>query len=230
MATRKVGVGSGQQDSHFPGLDVVFAHLAKWRPLPGYSVERRIDLLLSPYLPRFLSSQMANAPVTLFSAEFPIPKRLVGGDRTDRRHVSADFLCLRRGVAPAWLLVELKTDAGSRREVQDRAYEALSRLRRPMSELLDAILAAKKGTQHAAAYARLVRNVRREKVDPIELCYVEPGDRRRGGAADRGSGPWHFGLGELAHSLDLPGDPLWRHLQRTLRAVARSEKGRRARG
>lgn len=216
-------------------LQKVFDNLAKWRPLPGYSVERRLDLLLSPYLPAFLSAQM-KAPVELVAAEFPIPKRSAGGPEDDNQHVAADFLCLRRSDPPAWILVELKTDAGSRRGEQDRAYRAVASREMAVSRLLEDLKTAKAKSKQQAGYSKVYWKVKRtdSSTQAIEICYVEPrgagSPKRKRSEAVAGSTlkltTWSFGLGELARSIDPQGDPLGLLVQKFLRGVARSDKAR----
>jgi hypothetical protein len=217
------------------GLQQIFDNLTEWRPLPGYSVERRLDLLLSPYLPRFLSAQMG-APVEVVAAEFPIPKRSAGGATDDNLHISADFLCLRRSDPPAWILVELKTDAGSRRGEQDRAYRLAAGREDAMGRLLKDLQAAKSSSKHWPGYSKLIWKVKRtdSRTQEVELCYIEPRPggrtgRKRTEALDGGGSKlttWSLGLGQLASAIDPQGDPLGALLQPFLRGLARSDKAR----
>jgi hypothetical protein len=225
-------------------LDTAIANLRSWRALPGYSVERRIDWLLSPYLPAFLSRAMG-APVRIVLAEFPIPRRSAGFDPKDRLHLSADFLCLREGKDPAWLLVELKTDSGSRSKNQDRAYRAAAGRKGAMSRLLVDLEDAK-SVQKAdrvqkpkqdflPGYSKVYWTVKRagSTAAPIELCYVEPRGKGSPKRTSTAQGPelpvtiWSLGLGELARFVAESGDPLGELLREVLRGVARSDKARR---
>lgn len=218
----------------------VIANLRSWRGLPGYSVERRLDLLLTPFIPGFLSDVMGGK-VELITAEFPLPKVLFQDDDKTRQHISADFLCVRRGREPVWLLVEVKTDAGSKRPKQDEAYRVCAAA--GMTKILDSIRTTKQGTAHEHDYERLIRRVKYQArgADAVEVCYLEPwvGD---GGAGAKGSrcssrlGPtmaaqsdvktWSLGLGRFARHIG-DGHPFARMLQKVLRGIARSEKGRR---
>lgn len=212
------------------GIAEVISNLRKWRALPGYSVERRIDVLLTPYLEEFLSKEM-KAPVELVTAEFPLPKLLFEGAAGKNLHVSADFLCLRGGDEPAWILVELKTDSASRRGDQDRAYRACAT--KEMKDILGAIRSTKRGKKvPVREYRRLIWKVqdaaRARRVERIELCYIEPrkGSERR---AEDGVVTWSLGLRKLTHVVSPPkGDELWPLLVKLLRGIARSDKARRA--
>lgn len=227
-------------------IEQIVANLRRWRALPGYSVERRIDLLLTPYLEGFLTARMG-APVRLVTAEFPIPKKLfpalLEGRDPGNQHLAADFLCVRGAPAPAWILVELKTDLRSRRPIQDLAYAAACAPGSargdahegggtgPMTRLLEALAETKRNGEHAAGYARIANLVRSRgpKLEPIEVCYVQPlvGSRpRRERDVQSGVVTWTFGLAALARHIS-PADPFGRLLQKVLRGIARSDKARR---
>jgi hypothetical protein len=211
----------------------IIQNLRTWRALPGYSVERRIDALLSPYLAAFLGKRM-KADVELVSAEFPLPKRLFEGADGKRQHIAADFLCLRRGASPAWLLVELKTDVASKRTKQDMAYQQCPKA--GMNQVLTTLSDVKKGTVHEQEYEAMARHLRKlaRGVDKIELCYLEPKLGATGGAGNREANPeellktWRFGLREFTDGVEAAdGDAVWPLLSKLLRGIARSEKGRR---
>jgi hypothetical protein len=215
-------------------VSFVIRCLREWARYPGYSVERRIDVLLAPYLGRALGAKM-RAPVTLVAAEFPLPHRLFKGEESTRQHRAAEFLCLRGGDDPAWILVELKTDRRSKSDAQLRAYRAVCS-NWDMPRVLDAILVTKAETNHEAAYRSLVRMVRqtKTKTTKFELCLIEPTStkvksRENGpaGQADAKAREWVVGLREFT-GLVVPerGDILWPALVKLLRGVASSAKGR----
>lgn len=227
-------------------IEQIVANLRRWRALPGYSVERRIDLLLTPYLEGFLTARMG-APVKLVTPEFPIPKKLfpelLDGRAPRNQHIAADFLCLREEPTPAWVLVELKTDLRSRRSIQDLAYRAVCappparsdargrEVRGAMTRLLDALAETKRDGEHAALYHRIARVVRSRgpELEPIEVCYIQPRvgsqPRRERGESPSGVVTWTFGLAALATHIS-PADPFGRLLQQLLRGIARSDKAR----
>ena len=215
-------------------VSFVISCLREWAKYPGYSVERRIDVLLAPYLGQALSERM-RAPVKLVAAEFPLPHRLFQGEEATRQHVAADYLCLRGGDHPAWILVELKTDRKSKKDLQLSAYRAICR-EWDMPGVLDTILATKAKADDSAAYRSLVRKVRRArpKAAKIELCLIEPTSIRVGGQEKRPAGTsdvnvreWVVGLREFTALVKPePGDILWPTLVKLLRGVAASAKGR----
>lgn len=162
-------------------------NLREWRRFPGYSVERRVEVLLSPYLEQALSRRMKSE--VKLAVEFPVPKRLFGGDPSDRLHVAADFLCVRRDPRPAWILVELKADVASKRDEQLSAYRAVCERYR-MVEVPQAIREAKAGTVHERAYAELVALIEAASrgEESVELCCIEPRCVRAGGRCAGGDG------------------------------------------
>lgn len=190
------------------GLGQVFANLSRWRAIPGYQSERRIDALMSPFIGPFLSQYFERRGhgkdrVELVTSEFPLPARLYAADgqsTSSPGNAAADFLALRRGDRPAWILVELKTDLGSRSKEQARRYQKL------------------------ADYTM-------EQV----LCYLQPRvsvpRKPKPGPAQAIAPDWKphytFGLGRLASFLDTVDDELAAHLSKFLRGAARSEKARR---
>jgi hypothetical protein len=220
-------------------VDKLIANLRKWRGLPGYSVERRLDLLLTPFIPGFLGEVMGGE-VELVTAEFPLPKALFDSTDETRKHISADFLCLRRGSPSTWVLVEIKTDASSRRTKQDKAY--CSCAAGGMAKILAAIAEKKKDTEHQREYDALVRRLRSlgRGAESVEICYIEPKSATRPIGADvaprtrsgdswvdatTGVKVWSFGLGRLARHIG-DRDPFARMIQKVLRGIARSDKGR----
>ena len=211
-------------------LEKVFQNLTKWRAQPGYQLERRVDALLSPYLERFLEAQSGKgARVELITAELPVPKAILPGKalrkngKEERGNVLADFLLFRHEPDPAWILLELKTDMGSRTDEEDESYRAL--VGKTMPVLLAVLRKAKKGSPFEADYRRLAWAVRSHlhPKAPVEVHFLQPT-----------RGPKDFGathtIGEFIQSKVGQGDELWDHLVKLLRGVVRSDKGRGAKG
>ncbi len=210
-------------------LDTVFENLTKWRGQPGYQLERRLDVLLSPYLAGFVESRFRKGgKVTLITSEFPIPKSLIsgaGGGKKERAHVSADFLLLRGPPTPAWILLEFKTDMGSRTDREDGNYSAA--VGKTMGELLLHLDAAKASTPFERDYRRQASPVRvharRYPDAKLEVHFLQP----TRGPKDL---PNTHTLSEFIHSEVGEGDALWTHLTKLLRGVVRSDKARRSAG
>jgi hypothetical protein len=123
----------------------IFARLEDWSRFPKYQLERRIDIFLTFFLVPFFQREAqllrgasgVKAEVELVAPEFPLLSQIrdllaarsgtrgpADLSRVDARTVNADYLLYRRSPHPAWLLVELKTDAGSFEKDQLQRYEA----------------------------------------------------------------------------------------------------------
>lgn len=216
-------------------LAEAFSWLQKWRAQPGYQLERRVDALLAPFLAAFLETRFGEgASVELVTSELPIPKGLLavgaGGtpEKPRRDHVSADFLLLRHRPDPAWILLELKTDMGSRDDREDENYRAVAG--KTMRQVLAALRSAKKGTSFAREYGKQAWSVRAHRYPKarIEICYLQPIRRGPEVVVEGDKVTRTFTLRELADSDVGKGDELWKLLQPLLRGVVRSSKGRRS--
>jgi hypothetical protein len=212
----------------------VIALLQKWRAQPGYQLERRVDALLAPFLAAFLEKRFGEgASVELVTSELPIPKSLLakatGGapEKPRRDHVSADFLLLRHRPDPAWILLELKTDMGSRDDREDANYLAVAG--KTMRQVLAALRSAKKGTSFVREYGKQAWAVGAHRYPKarIEICYLQPTRQGPEVVEEGGKVIRTFTLREFADSDVGEGDELWRLLQPLLRGVVRSSKGRR---
>ncbi len=203
-------------------------NLRRWAKQPSYQLERRVDALLSPYLEAFLERRFgAGSLVKLVTSEFPIPKELLlKGEaaqtaKRERRHVSADFLLLQRKPKPRWILLELKTDMGSRKDKEDKNYAAIGGA--TMEVVLNSLEDVKQTSRFKDDYTLLVARVRAlgHGKELIETHYLQP--IRAGGDPSR-----VHTLREFADSRVGEGDELWTLLVKLLRGVVRSEKGRRS--
>jgi hypothetical protein len=213
-------------------VEEVVALLRTWQPLPKYSVERRIDAWLAPFLAPYLQSTRGGE-VRLVASEFPIRKKKQGAHA---RTVNADFLLhrnpdpSRRGDRESWMLLELKTDGGSVRPAQFREYfrtEGEPPERWRMGELLEGIRYVREHTsaEFRAGYGRILRtvaaagNVNAE----VEVLCVGPTRVEHPGVES-------IGLRKLTH-WEPDGEDrraLWAALIPLLRGIAASGKARRS--
>lgn len=212
-------------------VEEVIALLRSWQPLPKYSVERRIDAWLAPFLAPYIQATRGGE-VRLVASEFPIRKKNQG---TNARTVNADFL-LHRTADPSrpddresWILVELKTDGGSVRPKQFAEYFRVdgARLERwRMDELLEGVryVRTRCGEEFRAGYGAVIRNVK-QAGDPkaeVEVVCVGPTASGHPGVAS-------IGLRKMTY-WEPEGDDrraLWSALTPLLRGIAASGKGRR---
>lgn len=106
---------SGDSKNSEISLESVLCLLDKWRHLPAYQLERRIDILFALFLPEVLEKCTGKAINTLLIPEFPVKQK--GSNSSNK----VDFLALQSGdPAERAFLIELKTDMASRRDEQDQ--------------------------------------------------------------------------------------------------------------
>lgn len=152
-------------------LEQLFRHLDRWRHLPNYQLERRADVLFSLYLPELVAQKVGRAICPTIVPELPILCSLVWPERDGMKSVKADYLMIAEDRAEAYL-IELKTDAGSRRDVQDDYLKrACDSSKLSLSTLLDGLIQIAKASQSGPKYASLLRLL---ASDHLRLVNVPP--------------------------------------------------------
>jgi hypothetical protein len=130
----------------------LFDNLDRWRNLPAYQLERRADIFFSIYLPEVLS-QKFGVKVEAVIPEFPIRIGTIH-DRIDvNKSFKVDYLA-RAEDGKTILLVELKTDQGSRRDKQDWYLERAKQV--GMVEILEGLRKIVRATHSKRKYAYLL--------------------------------------------------------------------------
>lgn len=100
----------------------------RWRHLPSYQLERRIDLLLAPLLPGLVQRYVADpqgislSPIVI--PELPVRYSVWKNDVADSLSQKIDYCFLSSPPGHA-ILLELKTDMGSFNTNQDECLRAL---------------------------------------------------------------------------------------------------------
>lgn len=208
--------------------------LADWSKFPKYSLERRIDIFLTPFIEGFIGNRL-NGQARLIAPEFPLPADLriapLQLDETapSARTVNVDYLLhiARGGLGvSAWVFLELKTDASSFDREQLALYECAAR--RTMPVLIRDIEQVQRATaeRHREKYAKLraaVAAVDRIE-DPIEIAYLSPEPRDGFPRSNPGKPPINcFTLGEFAEQRveEIPPEhrDLWPYVRDLLRLV-----------
>jgi hypothetical protein len=231
-------------------LDYSIAHLmnrlTSWSAFPKYSLERRVDIFLTPFLEGFIG-RMLEGEATLVAPEFPLLATLLDNEVPQRdakkwpaHTVNVDYLLhvRRDGARPSWVFVELKTDGGSYRSKQDLTY--WNAIGHEMKELKEHLALVQKASKHKQKYATLrAAFARFEPVanDEIELVYLGPGpkeppphirDARRDD--DRRDRVRYVSLAAFAgqHLDALPAEhrELWPHVRDLLRNIDRAPRVR----
>jgi hypothetical protein len=108
-------------------LEAVFANLDRWRHLPNYQLERRADIFFSVYLRGLMEEVTGVALDEVVIPELPIKRELIWSDLATDKSVKVDYVLFSKDRAKVFF-VELKTDAGSRRDAQDHYLETAKQL------------------------------------------------------------------------------------------------------
>lgn len=155
-------------------LSRVFDHLRAWAALPKYSVERRVDVLLSPFLEEYLGARLAGdsggRPVRLIAPEFPLRHREV-----DFLTVSLDYLLLAENPR-AWIFLELKTDVTSVDDDQCALYTRMQgagvhAMRAIVRDLVEVGLRTK-NLRLATKYRRVLQALHAALLPPADLEHL----------------------------------------------------------
>ncbi len=156
-------------------LRVLLASLVADKQLPKYQFERRIDALLTPFLPRIVERALGGGTASIVVPEFPLKKPGASNQSTNADHL----LVVRDRPASApdcWVLLELKTDSGSYDPQQAGIYrlaqrDGWSRLRADIVAIRNAS-AKKQG--YTSLLHRLDRHAGEDPPDAIEIVYLTP--------------------------------------------------------
>ncbi len=108
-------------------IDRLFALLDGWRHLPAYELERRADIFFALYLRDVVEARMGAPLEEEMIPELPLRVDRVLEGRDSHQSVKVDCALFTTDRSRAFLL-ELKTDAGSRRPTQDAYLQAAREL------------------------------------------------------------------------------------------------------
>lgn len=137
------------------------------KSLPKFQFERRIDAVISQFLPQILSQYYGGSVVHVVP-EFPIKK---DGNNLSR---NADYLLFKRGGIPSdesWIMAELKTDDNS------ISYQQLSLYQTAMKKGMNAMISDIENIRNASAmkskYDELLKRLDKYPPDrPLKVVYV----------------------------------------------------------
>lgn len=101
----------------------LFDRMDAWRHLPSYQLERRSDIFFSLYLTEVLEAKLGFAVRPELVPEFPLRKGTIYPNVQSGDALHLDYLAL-SAAGDRCVLVELKTDDASRRDVQDKYLRA----------------------------------------------------------------------------------------------------------
>ncbi len=165
---------------------------------PKYSLERRVDVFLLPFLEAMLRAKF-DPGARLVAPEFPVlaDLREAGpyatlptsddeesrSPKLSRRTVNVDYLFHLPGPPARWLFVELKTDVRSFDSDQADLY-AIARLR-GMSRLRTDLEFVCRNTRQRRKYETLLDAMpRTSDGEPLKIAYLAPRELERRGIRD----------------------------------------------
>lgn len=173
MAAQRAPVQSAEvlADPYASFLIRLLETMVEDKALPKYQFERRVDTIISLFLPSILKKMYGWRTVAVVP-EFPLKKA------NNNQTTNADHLLFRHrddfhGTADAWVMFELKTDTASCSDEQLSIY--LSALDRGMPQLLRDLDVIAEASTARQKYAALRDRMLRYPADrPIELLYLAP--------------------------------------------------------
>lgn len=167
----------------------IMQRLADWSGFPKYQLERRVDIFLTPFLEAFVGAQLGGT-AKLVAPEFPLLASLrpprqtalpvplpITEEKRKALTVNVDYLLRldRAAQGPAWVFLELKTDARSFDEDQAALYVVARE--RGMSLLLEDVqFVGSRPSAPKAKYATLKASLPTpdQAAAPILVAYLGP--------------------------------------------------------
>ena len=107
-------------------LQTIFRNLERWRHLPAYQLERRADIFFSAYLKGMVEEFTGTELEGQIIPELPVKRDIIWTDKPSNLSVKIDYTLFTKDRRHVYL-VELKTDAASRRDTQDWMYQTICR-------------------------------------------------------------------------------------------------------
>ena len=147
-----------------PSIEDLFDRMDSWRHFPNYQLERRADLFFSLYLPQVIQKKTGHKIKPRFVPEFPVRIGAIYPEKPTDKSFKIDYVTVTDNGERAFL-VELKTDAASRRDSQD--HYLLASKQAGMNNLLDGVLQIFRATNAKRKYACLLEEL--EEMSLIKL-------------------------------------------------------------
>jgi hypothetical protein len=129
-------------------IQKLFNQIDKWRLFPAYQLERRVDVFFSLYLPDILKTKFGHT-ADFIIPEFPVHRGSIYEMVGDHKSVKIDFVSVDQSRNEV-LLIELKTDMRSRRDIQDDYLLKAQKLNIP--DLIEGITQIYKATKQKNKY------------------------------------------------------------------------------
>lgn len=154
--------------------------LRKWKTLPNYRAEPRVDYLISLAFPDLIYD-IYKSNISVIIPELPIRIGNLGRDNDSDKSYKVDYYLLLEDGRN--IFIELKTDLSSRRKKQDDYLKAAKSIK--MSGILDGIVKIYNATTYKLKYKMLIdlliendlitTNFKTcNKCDDIDILYIQP--------------------------------------------------------
>lgn len=149
-------------------IATLFDLLSQWRKLPAYQLERRADIYFALYLEQILATSHPDNQFDLVIPEFPLrlgSLRPGMEKKNENRSVKVDYACFdtENGVC---VLLELKTDEGSVRDIQNSDMLLAKKAR--MGKLLQGLGDLRSKSTSKAKYDHLLGLLQQARLVHIE--------------------------------------------------------------
>lgn len=145
----------------------VFDTLDRWRHLPAYQLERRVDIFFAMYLPHVLKVYLNVEIKKYLIPEFPIKKE------KNNQSYKADYFAISKDGKRAFL-IELKTDMKSRGDTQDKIYRRARD--RGLYRLVKGVISIRYKTEKPKKYDYLLDHL--AKLDLVRVEERKPKNKR----------------------------------------------------
>lgn len=150
-----------------PFVELILRRLMKFKSLPKFQFERRIDAFITMFLPQILSAHFGGE-TELVCPEFPVKKE------DSNQSTNADYLLYQKpegADSGRWILAELKTDEGSVGDGQLSVYR--NALKTGMKTLIESIADIRNASAKREKYDRLIKLLSPYPSDcPLEVVYL----------------------------------------------------------
>jgi hypothetical protein len=137
-------------------IDTVFDLMDTWRHFPSYQLERRADIYFALYLPEVLETKLGVPIHPGLVPEFPVRIGMLYPNKKTHASYKIDYVALSAARDQA-ILVELKTDARSRRIEQDQYLLAAQKV--GFHRLLEGLLEIFRATNAKRKYGYLLAHL-----------------------------------------------------------------------
>lgn len=182
-----------------------------YRKFPRFQLERHFDVILLNYITNIINHFSEKSCFTVVVPEYPVSKQLLQQTcRSSMESIAVDYAIFDL-VSKKVAVVELKTEPGSNRDVQDKYLETISKL--TSKNLLEFIIKRvehKPRNQAQAKYKFLLNYLNEQNCvneflndNPITVYKISPKNEK---LKD------YISFKDIVENVKIPNDPLWQEI------------------